>query len=165
MRHLSTLTLAFILVLLKVDAFNTASKPIRFLRQNVASHTSSGATHTSLTIHSSSSNTLIAPCSKITLKGSSSSSESGKPNFVTSVESYIDINDEKSQTPWAVTPTMIKRFAAASTIISLLALGLQQPAYANALDIIQEKVELTSCRNLYRFLLTFSFSVVLLNPR
>ena len=134
------LTLAFILVLFRVDAFNTASGTSRFLRQNVASHTSDGSTHIPLTIHGTTSNPLITPSSLIILKASSSSGETGKPNLSSSVESNINAIVEKTQTPWAVTPTIIRRFAVASMFVSLLAMGLQQPAYANALDIIQEKV-------------------------
>ena len=112
----------------------------RFLREHITRSSApypDSAAHSLLKIHSTNSNTVTTPSSKITLKASSFSGESANQNL-----SPFDSNNEKTPTPWTIPPTttIIKRFVAASTIISLLALGLQQPAYANALDILQEKV-------------------------
>lgn len=125
----------------------------RFLREHITRSSApypDSAAHSLLKIHSTNSNTVTTPSSKITLKASSFSGESANQNL-----SPFDSNNEKTPTPWTIPPTttIIKRFVAASTIISLLALGLQQPAYANALDILQEKAK--SSGFLQSFLLIF----------
>ena len=63
-----------------------------------------------------------------------------KYDFSLFADSKSEVYGERSQISRTVAPATIKRFVAASAIISLFALGLQQPVYANALDILQEKV-------------------------
>ena len=141
MRALATLALVFILALFRGDAFNTASiRPNFFLRQKDATHISGDTTLTPLRIHSTDRNTQITHNRKVLLKASSSGGTSGKFDLSLLVNNKSDIYNERTQISQAISPAIVKRFVAASLIISSLALGLQQPAYANALDILQEKV-------------------------